>query len=206
SCSDKIALKQCTSLLSSLTSLLIDPSNAYIDSLVLPESQYSAPACQRAFSDRMKTPPLHDMSRPWRGGYRFAPLRVETTEEEFALSRRAVTARAAMIAPSNLAAVWTGSGAEETLLGGVLQGRKPSDEKGASATSRRRMWMTAEQVAAWTAPRGDLQQCLRGQTYGHVKDCERLAERRLVKQHVRQSALAGWTVNQGDAGFSIGFK
>ncbi|KAG5976654.1 hypothetical protein E4U55_007258 [Claviceps digitariae] len=222
SCSDKITLKQCTSLLSSLTSLLIDPSNAYIDRLVLPSSQYSASACQRAFSGRLQ--PLMDeergssttsssssSSRPrWPGGYRFAPFHVETTDEEFAFSRRSAIkcTGAKNIAPSNLAAVWTGSGVEETVLGGILQGRRPFEEKGASSVSRRRMWMSAARLAAslrgeaW----GHVRQCLGGgarQTYGDVKDCELLADRRRVKKEVCESALVGWVSNRGDEDFSI---
>ncbi|KAG6016076.1 hypothetical protein E4U54_002401 [Claviceps lovelessii] len=217
SCSDKITLRQCTSLLSSLTSLLIDPSNAYIDRLVLPSSQYSASACQRAFSGRLQ--PLLDgdnksisssssQSR-WPGGYRFAPFHVETTDEEFAYSRRsALECPGAKIAPSNLAAVWTGSGIEETVLGGVLQGRRPFEEKGASSVSRRRMWMAAARVAArlegdaW----GDVQRCLDGDgrhSYGDVKNCALLADRRRVKKEVCDSALLGWVPNQGDADFAI---
>lgn len=201
SCSDKITLKQCTSLLSSLTSLLIDPSNAYINSLVLPDSQHSAAGCQRAFSERM-----HSLvGKSWPGGYRFAPFTVETTGEEFVFSRAAVMSRAAGIAPSNLAAAWTCNGVEETILGGVLQGRKPFDDKGASNMSRRRMWMAAGETAAcYLNGRGDMiRHGLRGQTYQHVKNGELLADRRRVKQHVRQSALAGWTPNQGDSNFQI---
>lgn len=215
SCSDKLSLKQCTSLLSSLTSLLIDPSNTYIDSLVLPSSQYSAPACQRAFSERMKA---LDDSLSWPDGYSFTPFRIETTDEEFAFSRREVaiespnTARDEAstnikIAPSNLAAVWTGSGVEETVLGGVLQGRRPFEEKGASSVSRRRLWMAAEEVATSLSSDWErIQQCLSGRDerrYQDIKECEILAERRRVKQQARQSALAGWIPNQGDSEFFI---
>ncbi|KAG6004643.1 hypothetical protein E4U21_000867 [Claviceps maximensis] len=230
SCSDKITLKQCTSLLSSLTSLLIDPSNAYIDRLVLPSSQYSATACQRAFSGRLQSLPDLDKnessstssspsSQPcWPGGYRFAPFHVETTDEEFAFSRRsAMECTATKIAPSNLAAVWTGSGVEETVLGGILQGRKAFEEKGASSVSRRRMWMAAARVAAWLEGDTwrDVRRCLGvgagaggagaggERTYGEVKECELLADRRRVKKEVCDSALVGWVPNQGDADFSI---
>ncbi|KAG5924923.1 hypothetical protein E4U42_004526 [Claviceps africana] len=215
SCSDKITLKQCTSLLSSLTSLLVDPSSAYIDRLVLPSSQYSASACQRAFSGRLRPLVDDDEGRPsapprpgWPGGYRFAPFQVETTDEEFAFSRRSAVARAGTkIAPSNLAAVWTAGGVEETVLGGVLQGRRPFEDKGASGVSRRRMWVAAATVAAtlradaW----GHVQRCLAGgrQTYRHVKDCHLLADRRRVKREVCESALVGWVPNRGDEGFSI---
>ncbi|QPG97428.1 hypothetical protein C2857_006310 [Epichloe festucae Fl1] len=200
SCSDKITLKQCTSLLSSLTSLLIDPSNAYINSLVLPDSQHSAAGCQRAFSERMQSL----VGKSWPGGYRFAPFTIETTGEEFVFSRAAVMSRAGRIAPSNLAAAWTCNGVEETILGGVLQGRKPFDEKGASKMSRRRMWVAAGETVAYSNGRGDMiRHGLSGQTYQDVKDGELLADRRRVKQHVRQSALAGWIPNQGDSKFSM---
>lgn len=69
SCSDKIALKQCTSLLSSLASLLVHPANAYIDTLVLPESQYSAVACERAFSGTGRMKSL--VGKQWNEGYAF---------------------------------------------------------------------------------------------------------------------------------------
>ncbi len=50
SCSDKLALRQCTSLLLSPTALLVGPRDAYARTLVLPRSRYSAAGCRRAFS------------------------------------------------------------------------------------------------------------------------------------------------------------
>lgn len=47
SCSDKLALKQSTSLLSSLTSLLLHPENAYLRSIVIPISRYVPAAVKR---------------------------------------------------------------------------------------------------------------------------------------------------------------
>lgn len=199
SCSDKITLKQSTSLLSSLASLLVDPSNAYIDTLVLPESQYSAAGCQRAFSDRVSSL----VNSSWPGGYKFCPFTVETTGEEFEYSRKVVKERSEKITPSNLAAAWSSSGVEETILGGVLQGRKPFDEKGASKMSRRKMWMAAVQVSSGLDARDELYRLLDSRTYKEVKDGELLADRRLVKQHVRETALVGWIPNEGDSSFSI---
>jgi tRNA-specific adenosine deaminase 1 len=200
SCSDKITLKQCTSLLSSLTSLLVDPCNAYIDTLVLPESQYSATGCQRAFSDRVKGL----VNSTWPGGYRFLPFAVETTDQEFEFSRKSVKERSDKIAPSNLAAAWSASGVEETILGGVIQGRKPFDAKGASKMSRRLMWVAAREASGVLDGRADIKRLLGSTTYQEVKDGDLLADRRLVKQHVRQTALVGWIPNQGDSSFSIG--
>ncbi|KAI0600614.1 adenosine deaminase/editase [Biscogniauxia sp. FL1348] len=52
SCSDKLALAQCASLLSSAAAVLVSPSHAYLTTLVLPGSQYAAAGCRRAFSAR----------------------------------------------------------------------------------------------------------------------------------------------------------
>ncbi|EQB51553.1 hypothetical protein CGLO_08900 [Colletotrichum gloeosporioides Cg-14] len=202
SCSDKIALKQCTSLLSSLTSLLIYPGNAYLSSLILPETQYSATGCERAFSAQGRMASLD--GRIWRGGYRFAPFEVRTTERKFAFSKREVKARAEKIAASNLAAAWTDGGLDEGTMGGVLQGRKAFDARGASAVSRRRMW---EEVAVIAGELGDdgegLRRVLAGVTYAHVKGSELLAARREVKMETRREALAGWVANVGDDEFEL---
>ncbi|OAA42711.1 Adenosine deaminase/editase [Metarhizium rileyi] len=199
SCSDKITLKQCTSLLASLTSLFVEPSNAYIDTLVLPESQYSAIGCQRAFFDRMRDL----VNKTWPGGYQCRPFRIETTDQDFEFSRETVKKKCASITPSNIAAAWSASGMEETILGGVMQGRKPFDEKGASKVSRRQMWVAARDVSHNLHGSSGIKQLLESKTYQDVKNGELLADRRLVKQHVRTTALAGWISNQGDSSFSI---
>lgn len=50
SCSDKLALRQVSSLLSRETSLLVAPTeNAYLEGIVLPEEEITRVACERAF-------------------------------------------------------------------------------------------------------------------------------------------------------------
>ena len=49
SCSDKLALKQCTGLLSGMASLLLWPGDVYLQSVVLPEAEYVEQAVRRAF-------------------------------------------------------------------------------------------------------------------------------------------------------------
>ncbi|KZZ93283.1 Adenosine deaminase/editase [Moelleriella libera RCEF 2490] len=209
SCSDKLTLKQCTSLLSSLLSTLVSPSNAYLATLILPASQYSAAGCQRAFDDRIAEPLLaaahHRVWSEGGGGYRFSPFVVETTEETFAFSRSAVAGRAgaSRIAPSNLAAAWTGNGVEETILGGVVQGRKPFEEKGASRMSRRLLFISARGLAHDLVGHDHVGVALSSDTYQHAKDSDLLADRRRVKDYIRQSALRGWVRNRGDSSFSI---
>ncbi|KAK8061245.1 hypothetical protein PG994_007611 [Apiospora phragmitis] len=163
SCSDKLALRQCTSLLSSTASLLVSPTHAYLSTLILPASQYSATGCERAFSGRGRMAAVKEKIDQQHGGYRFAPFRVDTTDLEFAFSRRGVTNRLARegaaaaaavaaaadkIAASNLAVAWTASGLEEASLGGTLQGRKLFDPRGASFASRRKMWVLAVEIAS----------------------------------------------------------
>ncbi|KAL6698396.1 adenosine deaminase/editase [Trichoderma pleuroticola] len=218
SCSDKIALKQCTSLLSSLASLLVHPANAYIDTLVLPESQYSAAACERAFSAEGRMKPV--VGKQWAEGYAFRPFNVEATTVEFEFSKRAVQARSKVISASNLAATWSASGFEETILGGVLQGRKQFDMRGASKTSRMQMWIKSKELsdqlstsnAGWIKSKelsdygrhGRLQEHFSSAiSYQDIKDGPLFAERRKVKAQVRQLALKGWIQNEGDSGFGI---
>ncbi|KAK1641409.1 adenosine-deaminase [Colletotrichum phormii] len=214
SCSDKLALKQCTSLLASLTSLLIHPANAYISSLILPESEYSATGCERAFSERGRMKAVADETAQSKGGYRFSPFEVRSTTRVFEFSKRSVRGRvgADKTAASNLAAVWTLDGrVDEGTMGGVLQGRKAFDVRGASLVSRRRMWELAAAVAERLAGEelddedevgGLLRRALDVDAYGEVKGGEMLAYRREVKEAVRRVALAGWVVNIGDEEFA----
>ncbi|TAQ85541.1 hypothetical protein B7494_g6130 [Chlorociboria aeruginascens] len=200
SCSDKLSLKQCTSLLSSLTSLLISPKNCYIHTLILPSSQYSPVACFRAFgaSGRMKDMLAENgRGREWGEGYSFKPFRVVTTEREFEFSRRCNLE--GKLVSSNLAASWTANGNQETLIGGVLQGRKLFDTRGASRMCNRNMWKLAAEISGLVGVRV-IEQALggEGKRYGDIKEGELLKIRRVVKKDVREKALKGWVKNEGD--------
>ncbi|KAK0737548.1 adenosine deaminase/editase [Apiosordaria backusii] len=211
SCSDKIALKQCTSLLSSLPSLLISPNNLYLTSLILPESQYSPTGCTRCYGfDPSSSPPgrmssLTTNPPTWSNGYKPVPFVIETTQHEFDYSKRSVTARSEKISPSNLAVCWTyNKGIEEGIIGGVLQGRKAFDIKGASAVSRKKMWALAVEVAEGVyGPEGELVKELKRETYDEVKEGRLLLGRRRVKEEVRGEALKGWVRNTGDGAFGL---
>ncbi|KAK0729974.1 adenosine-deaminase [Lasiosphaeris hirsuta] len=208
SCSDKIALKQCTSLLSSLAALLVSPHNVYLTSLILPESQYSATACRRCFSADVPEGRMSALAeREWAGsGYAFVPFRVETTGLEFDFSKRVVAARSDKTSASNLAAAWVRDGIEEGLIGGVMQGRKHFDLRGASAVSRRRMWGLAIEIGGSLGASIDdgIVGVLAAGTYDEVKEGVLLEARRKVKDETRRDALKGWIRNMGDGGFSRG--
>ena len=195
SCTDKLALKQCSSVLSSLTSILFHPRNVYLESLILPASQHVPKATTRAFGalGRMK---LLKSDQSWPEGYALRPFRIETTTREFAYSRRSAQIDQRLI-PSNLSAVWT-PGWQETLVGGFVQGAKAGNSKGASKVSRRGMWkLLAEIVGADVDPQW------RGATYGDLKNCEILKDRGTVKVDLRREVLQGWTKNNGDDDFEL---
>lgn len=201
SCTDKLALKQATSLLSSTAVLLISPRNAYIHSLVLPSSQYVPSACERAFSRSGRLQGLtSSVSDNWEGGHRFQPFQVKSTDQEFIWSRRSMAPGETAVA-SNLSAVWT-PGWQETLIGGVLQGKKQMDPRGASRLCRRSVWKAALQVAALVGA-SPLMETLSQGTYKDVKESAALLHRRHVKLEMKQSGLSGWILNIGDDGFSL---
>ncbi|EMD60657.1 hypothetical protein COCSADRAFT_98683 [Bipolaris sorokiniana ND90Pr] len=195
SCTDKLTLKQSLSLLSSTTSLLITPQNAYLATLILPASQYVPQACERAFSPtgRLKNLPC-STTREWGRGYTFHPFTVKPTTREFTWSRRALAPEENAVS-SNLSAVWTPYW-QETLIGGVLQGRKQLDPRGASRICRRGLWMESVRVAGML---GGAAATVLGtkKTYAEVKSTALLSERRRVKSDMH-NALKGWPKNTGD--------
>lgn len=209
SCTDKLALSQCTSLLSSLPSLLIHPGNCYLSSLVIPKSQYVPSACERAFSSSGRMSGItKDMQGKWSGGYRFKEFKVQPTEREFMHSRRSVRAGERAVS-CNLSAVYTPR-FQESLIGGVLQGRKQLDPRGASLLSRRSMWKVVVQIMGLMSALG-LQRIdgatgtgeeIGKGTYKDVKNSEDLNDRRAVKRDVQQ-VLKGWMKNTGDDEFSL---
>lgn len=180
SCSDKLAARQALSLLLTPTALLVAPGNAYIHTIVLPASQYSAAACVRAFGEAGRLAGLR--GRAWSdGGYAFRPFLVETTEVEFAFSRRAGGKLS-----SNLAVAMVRGWGCEALIGGVLQGRKQfAGPAAGSGVCKARLWeRTAEMAPA-----------ARVQRYGELK--EMAWERGVVKEEVRR-VLGGWFRCGGD--------
>ncbi|KAL9603282.1 MAG: hypothetical protein Q9219_001304 [cf. Caloplaca sp. 3 TL-2023] len=195
SCSDKLALKQCTSILSSCTSLLVNPANAYIESVILPQSQYIEYACIRSFGRQGRLKPVSDQH--WSGGYRFQPFEVRTTDREFKYSRRNKPASSKELRTSNVTAVYHPH-LQEALVGGRLQGRRKPDPRGASAICSRRMWTTALQVLAALGTPRLLQQVSESSRVRKWKESSLFKDRRQVKDDVRSKALQGWVRNEGD--------
>ena len=194
SCSDKLALKQCTSLLSSPTSLLLSPENAYLHSLILPSSQYVSSACDRAFSSGGRLSPI--TKKQWRGGYAFKPFYISSTSRDFMFSRRSLDPAGQTPKSSNVSALRTPN-LQQTLINGVLQGRKRIDPKGGSAVCRLRIWGAVLDVLKILAiPAFDC--AMTSSRYIDLKETQVLEDRRIVKEEVRTEALKAWVRNSGD--------
>ncbi|KAI9893781.1 MAG: hypothetical protein M1814_005998 [Vezdaea aestivalis] len=207
SCSDKLALKQCTSLLSSTSSLLLHPGNAYLANLVIPTSQLVPHACERALGEKGRMRAVLDKEGSWGGGYRLRGMTVEGTSVDFEWSRRAEGKK---LVASNVAAVAIGS-KSEALIGGVKMGSKVGKDGVESMISRRAewdrlrdVWKQMEGEKATDEGEGQLRRwddvLASFEDYDAFKDrSEMLGPRREVKADVRKLALMGWQRNTGDS-------
>jgi len=198
SCSDKLSLAQCKSLLSSVSSLLVSPSSLYLKTLTLPASQHSSTACNRAFSASGRMSPVKN--KDWNGGYAFKPFEIQTTSHEFKYSRRQSLLEGEKLVASNIAASWISSRTPtqtEVLIGGILQGRKKFDLLGASRASRRSIWRLALEISALVAV-PQIYQALNANTYQEVVRSDYLEPRMQAKNETRKKALKNWVVNKGD--------
>lgn len=140
SCSDKLAVKQFTSVLSFPTDLFIQKSpNAYLQSVVVYANQYSSTGYDRAFGPSGRLHALPDLGH----FFKVEPLPADFLS--FAFEKRA---RAKI---SNISTLWIAENAVTTtdvieiLINGVKQGFKQWDEreKKSSIISRRALWRLA---------------------------------------------------------------
>ncbi|RMY52489.1 hypothetical protein D0863_14247 [Hortaea werneckii] len=202
SCSDKLAMKQCTSLLSGLTTLLIKPERCYLRRLILPQDRLVATSVERAFGPNGRMASLTsstDGHQFWQsGGYSLNFFDVTPTTRRFEYEK------ADGATASNISTFSTPH-RQEILINGVLQGRKQSDPKGASTVSRRRMW---QDVAALAAAVGDTEGLVKhgvldSSSYASLKAGAVLEARSGVKKLVREEALKGWQRNYGDEDWGL---
>ncbi|KIW06415.1 uncharacterized protein PV09_02866 [Verruconis gallopava] len=197
SCTDKLTMYQYMSLLNSVTSLFVAPGNAYLSSFTIPKSQFIESAFVRAFTTSGR---LKDVKFTGDVPYVFKPFAVQTTDLEFQWSRRAAVADGKAI-PSNVSAAYTVY-STEALIGGVLQGRKNSDPRGACAICRKSLWKIAAELAN-LLDEDLLDSALKVSSYGEIKGSELLALRRRMKNELKTQNLKGWVPNVGDESFHL---
>jgi tRNA-specific adenosine deaminase 1 len=195
SCSDKLALKQVTGLLSGTVAKLVRVEGCYLRTLVLPESETVEDAVKRSFGRDGRMKALRD----WQGsqaGYGFRPFEVKTTRRKFAYS-----AQGAEAGGSNLSALHTPR-RQEILVNGVLQGRKQYDPRGASSASRRGLWRLALEVAVMVGTPA-IVKTLNQPTYAMAKEDANNHAREAAKQMAWDKALMGWKRNERDDAWSV---
>ncbi|KXL48387.1 hypothetical protein M433DRAFT_167179 [Acidomyces richmondensis BFW] len=197
SCSDKLAMKECTGLFTGIVgSLLVHPERGYLHGLVLPEKQFAQNAVERAWGAEGRMKVLRDVGiqERWESdGFAFKPFEVHTTKREFEYSKSSIVSASS----SNLSVIWTAS-RQEILINGVLQGRKQFDAKGASCVSRTKMCEKAIEVLKSAGRDDDLASTIIGATYAGLKESRIFRAREYVKSDVRELALKGWKKNFGD--------
>jgi tRNA-specific adenosine deaminase 1 len=194
SCSDKLSMLECTSILKPTVAALICPERGYICALVLPESQYVEEACSRAFGPYGRMATLRDNGLEWPPGYSFRPFKVLTTKRLFYYSRGAIKTNWAIV-PSPKAVIWTPYFVE-VLIRGTLEGRFAGDPKGESQICRRKLWASAD-IIYKTLGLEDLALESNGGSYKLLKLSTIYHARKRLKREVI-SRLVGWLPNEID--------
>jgi tRNA-specific adenosine deaminase 1 len=228
SCTDKLTVKQITSLLSFPTYHFIAPTpNAYLSSLILAAEKYSEVGCSRAFSPTGRLAPLGDVEMP--EGYPPRPFKVVPLPEEFpgfefgkpkadpapgGSGRKAKASNLSALYirhnnPSRVGAV------NETLLNGVKQGyaSTSADVRKASVVSRALLWKLGREIGSLLLERrrdmpGERGKEPRGlveaSTYADAKRVGRVGLQRQKAKEIATSVLPGsWPKNTGDDEWEI---
>lgn len=147
-------------------------------------------AVARAFGSRGGMKKIAERLDVWKDGYGFDPFQAVATDLEFDYSKRSKIGHNGLV-PSNKCIIWSPY-FKETIINGVLQGRKASDKNAASLISRRQMWHAVDLLTPITPHT----------QYRSIKKHHALIERTRVKNDV-VDALGGWIPNDGDDVFSL---
>lgn len=199
SCSDKLALRQCTSLLSGMTALYISPENAFLRNLVMHIDEIIPDAITRAFGSEGRLKGLAKLEAA--STITFHPFSVLPTERAFDFRRTPDEPLETLPKPSDRACVHFMS-TTEVIINGVLSGFKRSDPRAASAVSRRRLWEQALRVSdALASP--TLTTALCQSTYEEVKNSHLLKFRTDCKHAVTSTNLSPWASTTVDKDWGL---
>ncbi len=195
SCSDKVALWSCISLLNTFLVTLVSPSSCYLDYMVLPSSAYRRDSFDRAFKQRLRLIPTEG----WPIGFSINYIETLTTQQ---ILPSTLTRGKAFDATAPASILYVPGRLTEVMFNGVKMGsRFPPDARATSCLCRVRFAKDFLDIVRQEMPL--LYSTLpTGCTYAGLK--QHVGEqRRLVKQSVRK-ALGGWIVNDGDGEFILG--
>ena len=218
SCTDKLAIKQITSLLSFPTCLFLRPSpSVYLSSLILPSTRYSEPACIRAFalSGRMQKIQYATLDQSSYSYRPFGVKEVDMPDDVLPFSKpmsgksKVCNVSALLVAdPDN-----HGQGVIESLINGVKQGyrQKSDDPRRCSIISRFNLLQMAQEGSRYwrrletkAVPPWD-KVMVNGISYGECKGkllASLVPERQRTKLEIGK-ALGGWPKNQGDEAWGV---
>lgn len=191
-------------MLNSMSSLLLSPRNAYLETLIIPQSQFIPEAFERAFAPSGRFWALKsEVVDGWKGNLVYHPLRIQTSLREFDWSRRNHEQVQKYIA-SNTSTVYTIYN-RELLVNGVLQGRKQKDARGASSICRKHLWQSVLESLSHTRLT-DAANSWSKVSYGDLKNDRVMATRTKVKLDVRTNVLRNWVKNIEESPFRLETK
>ncbi|KAF3931784.1 hypothetical protein ABW19_dt0205467 [Dactylella cylindrospora] len=225
SCTDKLTLKQFTSVLSTISSLLISSEGAYISTFVVPGNKYNGEGYTRAFSRKGRVKAVTDITI---GNYSFHPFEITPLPAGFEYTYE--YSKPPLVDPkssdfpktkaSNLSAVYISSSpfsratapATEVLISGVKQGNQQfstsKDDRKGSVVCRKKMWRLVRDVVELLPQDDGLKEKVNMEFYGEVKtysgivyngaeSSNDIGDREQMKRRVVE-ALGGWERNRGD--------
>jgi tRNA-specific adenosine deaminase 1 len=213
SCTDKLTLKQVTSILCFPTSLIIaSTKNAYLSGLIVPPTRYSEEGFRRAFGPYGRLASMPTWQLP--ACLQFHPFETEVLPSDFEPFPFAKIDEAQQsMKAGNVSALFLrnlhepGTVINETILGGVKQGHRPfaNDPKKPSVVCRLRLWELVrsiinsiqedERIPDKVKP--ELLRTRAATTYFALKGSNFNAHRRAAKEIVTQT-LGKWPKNLGD--------
>lgn len=222
SCTDKLALKQFTSVLTFPASLFIEKTaNTFIKSIILPADKYEAQGFARAFDPVGRLRGAKDASALLTARH-FQIDALPQDAQVFTFSRISAAAENPSTKACNVSALWVaglvGAAAlvNETLVNGVKQGSKQFGESSfkASALCRERMWHRGRELANTLQQRQEelkldsttlslLEETLLSRTYRVAKAGKIDNDRAAGKRHAIE-ILGGWQRNEGDDDWGLG--
>ncbi|ANB15960.1 Tad1p [Sugiyamaella lignohabitans] len=152
SCSDKLCLRQVSSLLSGLLSSILSPDSFYLSKLIVPREVYIEEDFVRAFRSRLQTGTKrkfeqdasdNDFALP--SGYRtkFFEYCVTDSSWEF---KKVNTEAVGGSKPSSTSILWISDLSNEAISNGVIMGAKPFVGKGQSSVSRKQMFQSFAKI------------------------------------------------------------
>ncbi|KAK6534361.1 hypothetical protein TWF281_005684 [Arthrobotrys megalospora] len=209
SCTDKLTLKQFTSVLSSLSSLLISPQNAYIATFTVPFDKYNEGGYTRAFTTngRLRNLPEDIETQKIEGGggvYSFHPLTPTPLPKDFIFTYKysKPPPQDTKTKASNISTLYINHPENptitEVLISGVKQGNgqlstAPGDRKG-SVVCRKKMWQLLRDISDILGNQ-ELKERVERKVYAELKTDNN--ERSTMKDTVTRT-LGGWEKNRGD--------